>query len=422
MATGTVEKYTEHPSIAVINGQPKLRVFEDFFIEEQLPKWRKIKVEIDKEDSMEKAVPDEPGRMGNSVSGWGENGSITGKRSKRNLLNSARADRRAYINRTSSRFDTSNSIIIDANANKKKDKKSWFRRVLEKFCGTGKDIPSERGVPVETVFTEVKTAMMSPTNEDLLKAKKIVDTVEKKLRASGQYEIADKVSGSRAVTEAEIALVSEGNLKYITEEQVIQFMLKSERGVRIEFLRYYPNIMPHEVANKKIVFDGLLVFDNYCVMYFDPDAKKFSLIKEILDDAERSKRRDPILFGMINGSRKLYYVADWVTEDDDLTLEKLETVIGEKALDLGQENVPGTMESISSFLDRMVLDMQIQMEDEAEKGTLITDENMMEFVVDGIAPKPLEKKLRGLGIVPMSERDKNSQKKRRRHHGKNKKK
>ena len=37
--------------------------------------------------------------------------------------------------------------------------------------------------------------------------------------------------------------------------------------------------------------------------------------------------RDPILFGMIEGSRRLYFVADWVTDDDDLTLEKLNLVV-----------------------------------------------------------------------------------------------
>ena len=44
------ERYTEHPSITVINSTPKLRVFEEFFVEENLPKWRKIKIRIDADD------------------------------------------------------------------------------------------------------------------------------------------------------------------------------------------------------------------------------------------------------------------------------------------------------------------------------------------------------------------------------------
>ena len=404
MATGKKEKYTEHPSITVINGKPKLKVFEDFFIEEGLPKWKKIKVQIDEEDNRDTSKGD-PSEL--SANSWGENNSITGKRSKRNLLRSARTDRRTYVNRQAD--ITSIKRAVDDTAKKE----SWFKRVLRKFCGDGKD---DKGEPVEKVFSEIKTSMVSPTNEDLLKAKKLVDTVEKTLRASGQYEIADRLNGNRDVIEAEVALVGTGNLKYISEDQIIKFMLKSERGVRLEYLRYYPNIMPQEVAKRKIVFDGLLVFDNYCVLYFDDKTGKFSLIEEIADDAARAKRRDPILFGMINGSRKLYYVADWVTEDDDLTLEKLEMVLGEKALDLGQEQMGGTLMSISDAIDRIAVDVQIQAEDLAEKGLLITDENMMEFVVNGTAPKPLEKKLRGMGITPLSERDKDGKKKRKRKH------
>lgn len=341
MATGTREKYTEHPSIAVINGTPRLRVFEDFFIEESLPKWRKIKVELDNEDV---AKDDSKGTSDPSWN-WNGNGSITGRRSKRNLLGSAKRDRISYVNRAADRSSMGQAVW------QTEKKKSWFRRMFEKFVG------SEKGEPVEKVFGQVKTAMMSPTNEELIKARKIVDTVEKNLRASGQYEIAERLEGNRSVLEAEVALVSAGSLKYISEEQIIQFMLKSERGVRMEFLRYYPNIMPQDVAKTKIVFDGLLVFDNYCVLYFDPGTAKFSLVREIEDDAARAKRRDPILFGMIHGSRKLYYVADWVTKDDDITLEKLETVLGEKAYDLGQDQMIGTELSISNALDSMIVNV-----------------------------------------------------------------
>ena len=399
MATGTREKYTEHPSIAVINGTPRLRVFEDFFIEEGLPKWRKIKVELDNEDAAGSYSKGDPSLD------WTGNGSITSRRSKRNLLGSAKSDRRSYVNRAAG-----GSSMNQVRQTEKK--KSWFRRMFEKFVG------SEKGEPVEKVFGHVKTAMLSPTNEELIKARTIVDTVEKNLRASGQYEIAERLDGNRSVLEAEVALVSAGSLKYISEEQIIQFMLKSERGVRMEFLRYYPNIMPQDVAKTKIVFDGLLVFDNYCVLYFDPGTAKFSLVRELEDDAARAKRRDPILFGMIHGSRKLYYVADWVTKDDDITLEKLETVLGEKAYDLGQEQMIGTELSISNALDSMIVNIQTQVDEEAQNGTLITDENMMEFVMNGTAPKRLEKKLRGIGIVPISERDKKRSKKKRRRHGK----
>ena len=58
-------------------------------------------------------------------------------------------------------------------------------------------------------------------------------------------------------------------------------------------------------------------------MHYDPSLK-------VLTEQSKSKNvkeavtqyKDPILFGIIFGSRRLYYVADWIT-DDDLTLDKL---------------------------------------------------------------------------------------------------
>ena len=41
------------------------------------------------------------------------------------------------------------------------------------------------------------------------------------------------------------------------------------------------------------------------------------------------KKRDPILFGLIKGSRKLYYICDWIDEYCDLTLSQLIDKIGE---------------------------------------------------------------------------------------------
>ena len=390
----TRERYTEHPSITVIGGKPRLRVFEDFFVEEELPKWRKIAVRLEDEDKRNGSKKGDLAVENSFGSSFNNNGSISDRRTERELLRNAKHERRNYVNRASMAFDTNGSIIVNAK------KKSWFRRILDKFAPSPK-VKEEIGEPADKVFDDIKTAMMAPTNEELLRAKKVVDTVENQLKVSGQYEIAEKVNGSRGVLEAELALVSSGQLKYISEDQIIKFMLLSERGMRLEYLRYYANILPSEVAKRKIVFDGLLVFDNYCVLYYDGGAPKFSLIKEVIDDQERLKRRDPILFGMIKGSRKLYYVTDWVTDDDDLTLEKLETVIGEKAHDLSHDGFAGTEEEIGRMLDRMVIDIEVESEEAAKTGILVTDENMMEFITTGKAPEPLRKHFEKMGIKPV---------------------
>lgn len=81
--------------------------------------------------------------------------------------------------------------------------------------------------------------------------------------------------------------------------------------------------IPEEVVDKIGKANELEVFDNYAVLYFDPNGE---IYKET--EQQRAKRKDPILFGLISGSNKLYYVADWIDEYCDLTLEKFVDTLG----------------------------------------------------------------------------------------------
>ena len=73
----------------------------------------------------------------------------------------------------------------------------------------------------------------------------------------------------------------------------------------------------------------LEVFDNYVILYYDPEG---TVYKETA--YEEAKRRDPIIFGVIAGSKKLYYVADWVDEYCDLTLDAFVDALGIEKDDL----------------------------------------------------------------------------------------
>jgi len=46
----------------------------------------------------------------------------------------------------------------------------------------------------------------------------------------------------------------------------------------------------------------------------------------------RERRKDPILFGVINGRRQLYYVGDWTDEFCDLTLDQIVDTLGREVV------------------------------------------------------------------------------------------
>lgn len=135
----------------------------------------------------------------------------------------------------------------------------------------------------------------------------------------GQQALVDEISQEIINFKFESILFAENFNKKITEEQVVDFVKKSEKGIRLDYIKYFSRPIPEEVINLKEKADSLFVFDNYVIMYYDPERKSYKQTKEELEK-ERQKKADPILFGVISGINALYYICDWIDEYCDLNL------------------------------------------------------------------------------------------------------
>ena len=117
--------------------------------------------------------------------------------------------------------------------------------------------------------------------------------------------------------------------KYVISEDLVNLQSKCDKELEIDYLKNFIRVIPDEVVDKKLKADSLMVFDNYCVIYYDPEGKSYQETNE----EERKKidniKKDPILFGLIYGSDKLYYIADWIDDLCDLTLDQVVEKIGE---------------------------------------------------------------------------------------------
>lgn len=147
----------------------------------------------------------------------------------------------------------------------------------------------------------------------------------------GQTALIEKLQEEIELVKMESLLYGAGNIKTITEEQVVHFYKKSKKGLRLDWIKNFTRIIPNKIVKIKTKIDKLNVFDNYVILHFDPNEKAFGLTKE--------EKEDPIIFGVINGSRKLYYVADWKDKYCDLTLETLIDEFGEKAININDITV-----------------------------------------------------------------------------------
>ena len=135
--------------------------------------------------------------------------------------------------------------------------------------------------------------------------------------AIGQTALVEQYLKELITNKYENLLDSEGFYYAITEQQIVDFVKKTEKGVSLSYISNFGRPIPEEVNELLLKVNQLEVFDNYVILYFDP---KGTVYKET--EQEKYKRKDPILFGVIAGSKKLYYITDWVDEYCDLTLEK----------------------------------------------------------------------------------------------------
>lgn len=175
---------------------------------------------------------------------------------------------------------------------------------------------------VEDFFKSVKN-----TSEELIVVKNRTDGYVKaleKLNSLGQTALSESMKVEIEIYKAEAQLDAINMKKYITEESIIQLIKKSDKSLKLDWIKNFIRMIPDDVAEKKIKADERHIFDNYVVLHYDPNNNGKALTSE-----EKEKMLDPILFGLLIGSRKLYFVGDWVDEYCDLTLDEVIKHLGE---------------------------------------------------------------------------------------------
>ena len=215
--------------------------------------------------------------------------------------------------------------------NKKMNEGPWYKRLwnaLTEKKEVAVDKVEEQPMDALKFFTLVKAS--SKESAAVYK-----DRVSKYLTALhnatniGQTALQEELIRGLITNRYESVLYAEGCYYAVTEEQVAKFASQCEKGLKLSYLKNFSRPIPQEVIDKVAKMNELEVFDNYVILYYDPEGKVY---KETA--YEEAKRRDPIIFGVIAGSKKLYYVADWIDEYCDLTLDAFVDALGIEKDDL----------------------------------------------------------------------------------------
>lgn len=307
-----------------------LRIFtEKFRVDKTLPKWLLIQTGEKDLNKAKEIIENKKQEISN----------LNSEISLTEFLNFDSSDYNIYIGKriaqdlnkkqSYSNFDFELRLNEDKKANSKDSVfrivKRLYRTFLDKITGE-EETEEVIEFDIFKFFEQVK--LTSKENQ-----RKYVERIEpymialKQANELGQKALADKLTAEIFNNKYESILYAENFHYKISEEELVYFIKKTEKGVRLDYIENFARPIPKEVAEIKKKADSLLVFDNYCILHYDPELKSYKQTKEE-EEALRRKKSDPILFGMINGSRNFYYITDWIDEYCNLTLEEFIKVSG----------------------------------------------------------------------------------------------
>lgn len=184
---------------------------------------------------------------------------------------------------------------------------------------------------------EEKLAELTPTQYfDLLKDMKKTITDEdienvlnnclelaKKPKLTGQKKMAKKIYNQAQIILKESMAVKAGFNIYVLREDILYYIENiAKKVVKIIELENYERDIPDEVCDK--IVQAQPYFDEFFVVFTDYTGEAERTI------AKEKRDKDPILFGCIHHperenipTNRMYFIADWVDEYCDLTLEEL---------------------------------------------------------------------------------------------------
>lgn len=224
--------------------------------------------------------------------------------------------------------NVSDSLSFSEHDPNKKKKHSFFTKLSELLKRPTKEDEETYSIDVVEFFSLIKGL----TKENREKyVNRLVGYIKalRNCEQSGQIALKEKLVRDMVINKYESVLYANDFYYVVTEDQIVDFVKKTKKGVRLTYVKNYMRIIPPEVVTKIEESNKLEIFDNYAILHYDPEALAFG---ETIQETIR--RRDPILFGLICGSNKLYYITDWVDEYCDLTLDKFVETLQIKKDDL----------------------------------------------------------------------------------------
>lgn len=293
----------------------KLLILENFLIDQTLPKFKKEMEELETYENNIGVV------NSTLIDTLGDDGTV--RRVIPGLRSMSRMNRRSRLRNMAWQNDLLR-IQMDDEEPVGKEKEPWWKRVLGYFFHEKTNEPT---LSIQEFFGHVKHS----AQEISIIESRAVGYERAMLQAQNNNQAAlfEQLKAGLHAYKMESHLFALGLKKYVTEDDIIKFYKQCQKGLRLDFVCNFTRQIPPEVAAQKTRADEIGVFDNYAILHFDPEAKSYAETHE-----QKQLRKDPILFGLIEDRRVLYFVGDWIDEYCDLTLDQIAEALGQDAVKL----------------------------------------------------------------------------------------
>lgn len=197
-------------------------------------------------------------------------------------------------------------------------------------------IKSTHGIHPELYFKYIKSKFKVLERVALDRRLKKIEKAFYKAVEAGQEALGKKIL-NEVVRETREAAIAVKGIKFFIEREDILKHKKNIRGGHISDTKIsdFTRIIPDNILDKKAKMND--VFDDFVIFHYYNENQK-DLKK--MDPEEKAKMRDPILFGIIKETDRLYFVADWEDEFCDPTFNEILDVMGKDKSDVRMNNEP----------------------------------------------------------------------------------
>lgn len=192
-------------------------------------------------------------------------------------------------------------------------------------------------------FKFVKSKLTKIQQEKLKKRLNMLKKLIPQTKSLGQQGLYEELAKQLAVVVKESEALACG-VNYKVPRDDIEKIMHKVRGMDIKFdkLENFPRVIPDKIRRKIKQIQKVGLFDNLWILYTTkPDEKK------IKSNKEKIKEKDPILFGEFSFHEDVFYfIADWIDEYCDLTIDKFVDIIKEDDKDYALEKIPEMDENL----------------------------------------------------------------------------